>query len=90
VTLYLGTLSAGIFLLSLTERQDFMKIVFEAASAIGTVGLSLGITGDLSETGRWTVITLMYVGRVGPLTLGLALLHSGRNPTFKEDSDLAT
>ncbi len=47
--------------------------MFEAASAIGTVGLSLGATADLSEGGKWVVIVLMFVGRLGPMTAGLAM-----------------
>jgi trk system potassium uptake protein len=90
VTMYMCTLSVGIYLLTLTENQVFLKIVFEAASALSTVGMSMGITGELSEGGKWVVITLMYIGRVGPVTLGLALLHNGRAPSIKCDSDLAT
>jgi trk system potassium uptake protein TrkH len=90
VTLYLGVMACGVFLLSVFERQDFLKIVFEAASALGTVGLSMGITGDLSTAGKWVVILLMYLGLIGPITLGLALLHSGRNPAFRDEADLAT
>ncbi len=60
--------------LSITE-SDFTldKIVFEAVSAMGTVGLSMGITADLSEAGKILIIILMYIGRLGSLTLGLAL-----------------
>lgn len=90
VTLYMSTLSVGIFALTLTDTHDFLKIVFEAASALGTVGLSLGITADLSEAGKWVVIALMYIGRVGPMTLGLALLHGGKAAVCKDDADLAT
>lgn len=59
----------GIFILDATEQADFLKIVFEVVSAISTVGLSLGLTGELSEAGRVVVIFLMVAGRLGPLTL---------------------
>ncbi|HYE84040.1 MAG TPA: TrkH family potassium uptake protein [Clostridia bacterium] len=59
--------------LSITERADFMTLFFEATSAFGTVGLSLGITPNLSLLGRIIISITMFAGRVGPLTLILAL-----------------
>ncbi|RQD77246.1 MAG: Trk family potassium uptake protein [Candidatus Syntrophonatronum acetioxidans] len=59
--------------LTITEVFSFMEILFEAVSAFGTVGLSTGITPDLSPLGRALVIFTMFSGRVGPLTLTLAL-----------------
>jgi len=72
------TLSAGIvfmvtFLLFLVEKQAFERLIFEALSAFGTVGLSMGITADLSAIGKFLITILMYVGRIGPLTLIYAL-----------------
>lgn len=74
-TVYLIGLAVGLLLLTLTEDKPFLALVFEAASAIGTVGLSMGITGDLSAWGKLTLIALMFAGRAGPLTIGLALLR---------------
>jgi len=51
----------------------FLEVLFEAFSAIGTVGLSTGITPLLSTSGKVFIIILMYVGRVGPVTLALAM-----------------
>ena len=51
----------------------FLKILFEVASAFGTVGLSAGITPILSSFGKMLIMITMFVGRVGPLTLALAL-----------------
>ena len=48
-------------------------MLFEVASALGTVGLSTGITGDLSSFGKGVIIFLMFVGRLGVLTFGLAI-----------------
>jgi trk system potassium uptake protein TrkH len=56
-----------------TQKGTFIGILFEAVSAIGTVGLSTGVTGHLNATGKWLITILMYVGRVGPLTIALAL-----------------
>jgi len=56
-----------------TDSAGFLPIMFEAASAFGTVGLSMGVTPDLSDPGRVTTVILMFVGRVGPLTFAAAL-----------------
>lgn len=60
-------------LLLINESHDFTTLLFEATSAFGTVGLSLGITASLSSMGRMIIIILMYIGRVGPLTLAYAI-----------------
>lgn len=54
--------------------QDFLVLLFEVLSAFGTVGLSLGLTPELSPLGKVIIILTMYVGRVGPLTLVLGLI----------------
>jgi len=69
----LSTLITGILLLTLIEPFDFLAIVFEATSAIATVGLSMGITTSLSFMGKSIIIALMYLGRIGPLTLLLSI-----------------
>ncbi|MDX9911522.1 MAG: potassium transporter TrkG [Phycisphaerales bacterium] len=87
VVIYVSVLIVGLFALMLTDaRIGFEDLTFEAFSAIGTVGLSRGITGELSDLGKLVVIGLMFVGRVGPLTLGLAFLSPRIRPT---DADLA-
>jgi trk system potassium uptake protein TrkH len=63
----------ALFLLLMTEDAPFVILTFETVSAIGTVGLSLGVTGALTATGKWIVILTMFIGRIGPLTLALAL-----------------
>ena len=73
IGLYLIALSIGAYLLELSEKTSFEKNFFEAASAIGTVGLSMGITSGLSAIGKIVIILLMFCGRVGPLTLSTAL-----------------
>lgn len=55
--------------LTITESGHFETQLFEAVSATATVGLSMGLTGDLSEPGRLIVIFAMFLGRVGPLAL---------------------
>jgi trk system potassium uptake protein len=53
--------------------QDLDRVLFEVLSALGTVGLSTGITADLPAAGQWMLIVLMYLGRLGPLALASAL-----------------
>jgi trk system potassium uptake protein len=54
-------------------RGRFLELFFEAISAFGTVGLSTGATDTLSAMGRLTIIALMFIGRLGPMVIGLAV-----------------
>ncbi len=66
--------SAGLLIMMRIEHdKSFLSLFFEVTSAFGTVGLSLGITPFLSYAGKLVIIGLMYLGRVGPLTLVLAV-----------------
>lgn len=58
-----------LFFLMLVEPHAFDKLLFEAVSAFGTVGLTLGITPQLTVIGKLLITILMYVGRIGPLTM---------------------
>ncbi|MEO0073868.1 MAG: 1,4-alpha-glucan branching enzyme, partial [candidate division WOR-3 bacterium] len=65
---------ASVFVLLLaTQTFRFQDLLFETVSAFGTVGLSTGITPKLNALGRLAIIALMYIGRLGPLTLTLAM-----------------
>lgn len=64
----------GTLILLYTEKGQFEEILFEAVSAFGTVGLSMGLTSSLSTAGKIVIIILMYLGRIIPL--GLALIGS--------------
>jgi trk system potassium uptake protein TrkH len=64
---------AASFALNVTEGVVFIRVLFEAVSAFGTVGLSTGITPDSTHEGRAILILIMFTGRLGPLTLALAL-----------------
>ena len=59
----------GMLILSITESAPFITICFETVSAFATVGLSAGITSALSIVGKYVIILLMFIGRIGPLTL---------------------
>ncbi|MDT8321021.1 MAG: TrkH family potassium uptake protein [Xanthomonadales bacterium] len=73
ISLSLILVMTATFVLTLTQDQPFLDLLFEVASAFGTVGLSLGATGELDGFGRAVIIVLMFIGRVGPLALGLFL-----------------
>jgi trk system potassium uptake protein TrkH len=63
----------GTFLITFSDNFAFKDILFEVASALGTVGISRGITGDLSNFAKIVIIVLMFIGRLGVLTFGLAI-----------------
>lgn len=67
-------------ILMITEQKTFMEILFEVTSAFGTVGLSVGITPELTDIGKLLISFTMYVGRVGPLTLAVAIAQRHRAP----------
>lgn len=90
--IYSFVLIAGTYFLTATEPdKNFIQLLFEAASALGTVGLSTGITFDLSSAGKIILIVLMYLGRVGVLTIGFAMLLRMKKKTraIFSESDLA-
>ncbi|MFC4411435.1 TrkH family potassium uptake protein [Chungangia koreensis] len=71
-----------IFLLTLTEDIAVLPLAFEVVSSFGTVGLSTGITADLSSIGKVIICIVMFIGRIGPLTLFFLFLKQKRE-TFK-------
>jgi trk system potassium uptake protein TrkH len=62
------------------RRRDnlFLEAAFEVVSALGTVGLSTGITPQLRDPGKIIIVLLMLLGRLGPITTFVALSHSER------------
>ncbi len=87
--LYTSIIFLFTFLLSYTEKLPFEDILFEVASALGTVGLSIGISAGLSWLGKIMVIFLMFIGRVGVLTFGFSLILKGKKQTNNTKEDLA-
>lgn len=75
-------------ILTITESgASFEYIFYEATSAFGTVGLSLGLTTELSFIGKIILSFTMYCGRLGPLTLALALAKSNNSNTIRYPED---
>lgn len=86
---YLVMFLIGSILVLAIQEQAFEDVVFEAASALGTVGLSRGITGDLLPWGKGVIILLMFIGRVGPITVGLALFTQAQQRIRLVKEDIA-
>ena len=73
----LGTVIIGTWLLLISQDLAFSPALFEVVSAFSTTGLSLGVTGQLNTFGRLVIIVMMFWGRLGAITIMLALLKRG-------------
>lgn len=74
-------ISIAIIVLSLLEPSiELSKIIFEVFSAIGTVGLSIGITPELGTASKIVVITLMFIGRVGVMSILMSFIKRNAKP----------
>ncbi|RTR36171.1 Ktr system potassium transporter B [Robertmurraya yapensis] len=69
----LAFIFVAVFLLNITEKEPFLPLLFEVISAFGTVGLSMGITAKLTVLGKLLIIFMMFLGKLGPLTLVMSL-----------------
>ncbi len=78
IVFYLVFLATGCLLLLYFDKMDFMTTLFEMASALGTVGLSLGITGEWGVMGKSVLIAAMFIGRIGPPLLIIILLKGNK------------
>ncbi len=94
--LYVITVFAGLTVLLVVEQSHaphlesasrFLDAFFEAASALGTVGLSMGITPYLSAGGRLVVILLMFIGRLGPISVFAALSRTEQDGRIEFPSE---
>ncbi|MDR2171270.1 MAG: hypothetical protein LBP59_14090 [Planctomycetaceae bacterium] len=87
--LYLITFAIGAYLLLIFENHKFEDIIFEVASALGTVGLSRGITPDLTVAGKLIIVTIMFMGRFGIISFALvavAVYHED-NPKIQKNQN---
>jgi trk system potassium uptake protein TrkH len=87
VMLALTLIFIVVFVLTVTEEFGFLNLLFETVSAFGTVGLSTGITPDLSVAGRLIITAVMFIGRLGPLILVLSLTQRQRPSEYRYPQD---
>ena len=88
VMLSLTLVAITVFVLKITdEKFGFLNLLFETTSAFGTVGLSTGITPDLSIPGRLIITGMMFIGRLGPLLLVLSLTQRQQPAIYRYPQD---
>jgi len=80
----------SLFILSITEQLPATKLLFEVVSALSTVGLSMGITQNLSYFGRSIIMILMFFGKIGPLTLAFSLATTTQDKISYPTEDILT
>ncbi|AZC14807.1 potassium transporter TrkG [Microbacterium sp. ABRD28] len=83
VLMAIAAIMTAVIALMLITDLDFDRVLFEAVSAFGTVGLSTGITGTLPPAAEVILVILMFLGRIGPLTLGTALALRERRVLYE-------
>lgn len=84
ISLSLIFIGFSIFVLSFTDsRLGFLELSFEVFSAFSTVGLSLGITGSLSDSGKLVMVIIMFVGRVGAITLLISIFRKVKSLRYQ-------
>lgn len=80
VVISAAVLFVSTLLLMSVENFSFLEVLYETTSAIATVGLTRGITPELSTVGKLIIIFTMYLGRIGPITMALAFVMRPNNP----------
>lgn len=86
-TLGMGIVLIATILLCITEKASLEYIIYEVVSAFGTVGLTLGLTPELSSVGKILIAFIMYCGRLGPLTVALSLAQKSMPSSIKYPED---
>lgn len=86
-TLGMNIVLIAVVLLCITERASLDYIIYEVVSAFGTVGLTLGLTPQLSSVGKILISIIMYCGRLGPLTVALSLAQKSMPSSIKYPED---
>jgi len=81
--IYLSVISLGVIILFHNHSFKFEEVLFEVVSAIGTVGLSLGITPHLTTMGKVIIILLMFIGRLGPASFAMATIKQEKEVQIK-------
>ncbi len=75
----------GNVLMNITEDASFIDVAYEIGSALGTVGLTRGLTPELSTWGKLIDIVFMYIGRTGPITIALAFGYRRQSQTVQRE-----
>ncbi len=88
VMLSVGLLVIVVFFLVIIEDFEFLPLAFESVSAFGTVGLSTGITPDLSIIGKIVIALTMFAGRLGPLTLIFTMVKAQKVSTYRYPKEI--
>ena len=70
------------------SRGKFLELLFEVVSAFGTVGLSMGVTTGLSTLGKFIITLMMFVGRLGPLVVALAISRRTTDRFYYADENI--
>lgn len=84
ISLSLVVIGAGVFLIaSFDSEKDLLSIAFECFSAYSTVGLSLGITADLSHASKFVIIGIMFIGRVSMLSILIAIVTKEKRKNYR-------
>jgi len=88
ILLSLLVIGSSVFLISLNDGdKGLLEIAFESFSAFSTVGLSLGITSSLSTTSKLVLVVVMFIGRVGALTVLVAFVHQSKQLYYRYPSE---
>lgn len=85
VAMFFLVMLSSVILLSLTTDASVLDVIYESMSATATVGLSRNLTGNLNWMGKLIIIATMYFGRVGPISLAIALGSKGENQNAISD-----
>ena len=88
IILSFSTIAILWFLLLITQQSPPMDLLFEVFSAIGTVGLSSGVTENLNIWGQIVILLGMFIGRIGPLTLAIALAQDTKSKIIYPSADI--
>jgi len=81
--IFIVVMIIDLLIMSRTEKIPFLPLLFETGSALGNTGLSMGVTSSLSWAGKLLLSITMFIGRVGPMTIGLALAGEKRVARFQ-------
>lgn len=91
ISLSLAVIGVGIVLIASFDPQiELIKIAFECFSAYSTVGLSLGITASLSTASKYTLIVIMFVGRVSMLSVIIAVMNKVKHKNYRYPTEEIT